>query len=155
MSTVPRHLLIAPGVFGLQWLVLGRLTLFGSYPDAVLLYLAWYALHQGRRRASLMGFVLGAAMDVVYGTWGIHMFVKTLVGFLLGIFASEERDPLRIQPQQAFAGGLVVALVHNGLLVTLLALHTSATNNVLVYALWLGSALYTAVVGTIGALFQG
>ncbi len=155
MSLLSRHLFIALGVFLLQWLVLGRLTLFGSYPDAVLLYLTWYALHQGRRRASLMGFGLGFAMDAVYGMWGIHMFVKTLVGFLLGMFASEERDPLRIQPQQAFVGSLVVALVHNGLLVTLLALHTSATNDVLVYALWLGSAAYTAIVGTVGTLFRG
>lgn len=149
-----RSELIGVGAFLLQWLVLGRLEIYGSFPDLVLLYVAWYALHQGRRRASLLGFGLGLAMDAVYGTWGIHMFVKTLVAFLLGMFAADERDPLRIQPPQAFAGGLVVALLHNGLYVTLLALHTSASTNVLVYALWLGSALYTAVVAAIGALFQ-
>src|SRR6056297_1830159 len=136
-----RRLLQGAGVFLLQWLVFGRLRIYGAYPDVVLLFLAWYALKEGRRRASIAGFLLGAALDAVYGSWGVHMFVKTLVGFLLGFFALDERDPLLIQPQQALLGGLVVALLHNGLLVALLSLQTTATNDFLVYALWLGSAL--------------
>ncbi len=147
-----RRLLQGAGVFLLQWLVFGRLRIYGAYPDVVLLFLAWYALKEGRRRASIAGFLLGAALDAVYGSWGVHMFVKTLVGFLLGFFALDERDPLLIQPQQALLGGLVVALLHNGLLVALLSLQTTATNDFLVYALWLGSALYTAAVGFLASL---
>ncbi|MFB6097908.1 MAG: rod shape-determining protein MreD [Salinibacter sp.] len=153
MSPTFRRLLIAAGVFGLQWLVLGRLRIYGTYPDAVLLFLAWYALREGRRRATVTGFGLGLAMDVVYGTWGIHMFVKTLIGFLVGRFAVEEHTALVIRPQQALLGSLVLALLHNGLLVALVALQTQATTNFLLYGLWLGSALYTAVVGGIAALF--
>ena len=138
----------------LQWLVFGRLRIYGAYPDVVLLFLAWYALREGRRKASIAGFVLGFALDAVYGTWGVHMFVKTLVGFLLGLFALDERDPLFIQSQQAFLGGLVVALLHNGLLVAFLSLQTTATNDFLVYALWLGSALYTAAVALLASFVR-
>jgi rod shape-determining protein MreD len=152
MSRSARRLLAAAGVFAVQWLLLGRLRIYGTYPDGVMLFLTWYALHEGRQRGTLTGFVLGAAMDAAYGTWGIHMCVKTLVGFFAGMFAIEERKPLLIQPQQAFLGGLAIALVHNGLLVLLLALQTQATNDFLVYGLWLGSALYTAVVAYLGAL---
>jgi rod shape-determining protein MreD len=154
MPLYVRRLLQGAGVFLLQWLVFGRLRVYGAYPDVVLLFLAWYALQEGRRKASIAGFVLGFALDAVYGSWGVHMFVKTLVGFLLGLFALDERDPLFIQPQQAFLGGLVVALLHNGMLVALLSLQTTATNDFLVYALWLGSALYTATVAILAALLR-
>lgn len=154
MSASVRRLFVALGVFGLQWLVLGRLRLWGAYPDAVLLFLAWYALREGRRHGTLTGFVLGTLMDVAYGTWGIHMFVKTLVGFGIGSFAVEERGALHIRPLQAVLGSLAVALLHNGLLVVLLALQTEVTSGFLIYGLWLGSAAYTAAVGYLTSLFM-
>jgi rod shape-determining protein MreD len=153
MSSSARRLFAAAGVFLLQWLIVGRLRIYGSYPDAVLLFLAWYALREGRQRGTLTGAGLGLAMDVIYGTWGIHMFVKTLISFLVGRFAVEEHTPLIIRPQQALLGSLVVALLHNGLLVALVALQTQATTSFLLYGLWLGSAIYTAVVGGGVALF--
>lgn len=154
MSTLARYALIGVGVFALQWLVLGRLKLWGSYPDAVLLFVAWLSLREGRRTGSIAGFGLGALMDAAYGTWGIYMFAKTLVGFLLGLFPADQRESLRLQPRQAFFGGLVVALLHNGLVVIFLALQTEASNTFMVSALWLGSALYTAFLSTITTLFS-
>ncbi len=153
MSRSVRRLLAAVAVFAAQWLIVGRLRIYGAYPDAALLFLGWYALREGRRRGTVVGAGLGLAMDVAYGTWGIHMFVKTLIGFLIGRFAVEEHTPLIIRPRQAFLGSLVVALLHNGLLVAFIALQTQATTNFLLYGLWLGSAFYTAIVGGIGALF--
>ncbi len=154
MPTLVQYALIGLGVFALQWLVLGRLTLWGSYPDAVLLFIAWIGLRKGRRVGSVMGFSLGTLMDIVYGTWGVYMFSKTLVGFLLGLFPADQRESLRLQPRQAFLGGLVVALLHNGIVVIFLALQTDASNSFMVLALWLGAALYTAFVSVITTLFS-
>ena len=154
MPTIVRYALIGLGIFALQWLVLGRLTLWGSYPDAVLLFIAWIGLRKGRRVGSVMGFGLGALMDIVYGTWGVYMFSKTLVGFLLGLFPADQRESLRLQPRQAFLGGLVVALLHNGIVVIFLALQTDASNSFMVLSLWLGAALYTAFVSVIATLFS-
>lgn len=148
-----RHLLIGALTFLLQWLVLGRLTLWGAYPDVVLLFIAWFSLRTGRRQGAVTGFGLGLLLDVVYGTWGIHAFVKTLIGFLLGFFAVDERDALTIQPTQALLGGLVIALMHNGLLIAFLAFQTDATNDFLVFGLWLGSAVYTACIAGLMSLF--
>lgn len=148
------HVVVGFAVFILQWLVLGRLVLWGAYPDAVLLYVAWLGLRHGRQVGSIAGFSLGLLMDIAYGTWGIQMFVKTLVGFLVGLFPANERETLLIQPQQAFVGGLVIALLHNGLFVALLALESGARSTGMITALWLGSALYTALVGTVAALFS-
>ena len=154
MPPLVRQVLAGFVVVAVQWLVLGRLRLWGAYPDAVLLYVAWLALHHGRRYGAIGGFGAGFLMDAIYGTWGIHMFVKTVVGFLLGLFPARERETLLILPRQAFVGGLVIALLHNGLVVTFLALQSGASNTFMATSLWFGSALYTACVAFIAALFN-
>jgi hypothetical protein len=82
------------------------------------------------------------------------MTLKTLLGFVIGVFRSEQGENLRIYPPQAAAGAFVVTLVHNGLMVIVLALGEETRNLFLVTGLWLGSALYTAAVAFIGALFR-
>ena len=136
-----------------QWVVLGRLGIMGAYPDAVMLYVAWVGLQYGRRTGSIAGFILGTLMDAVYDTWGINMILKTVTGFLLGMFSSDERDLLVITPRQALLGGLVVSILHNGLHVAFLTVQVGAFNPGSVLALWPGAALYSAVVATIAALF--
>ena len=154
MPAFLRIFLTGLGIFLVQWLMLGRLTLWGAYPDVVLLFVAWLGVRKGRQWGAVGGFVFGFLMDAVYATWGLHMLVKTIIGFTLGLFPSSEREGLLILPRQAFLGGLVVALVHNGIFVTLLALQAGARNAFLVTGLWIGSALYTAFVGTLTSFFS-
>lgn len=154
MSRLARHALTGLALVLLQWLVFGRLRIFGAYPDAPLLYVAWLALHYGRKVGTVAGFLTGLLLDVVTGLWGLHTFVKTLVGFLVGLFPASERETLLIQPQQAFVGSLVIALLHNGLFVILLALQNSTRSTFMITGLWLGGALYTAFLGTLAALFS-
>lgn len=153
MPPLARNVLIGVLAVLAQWLVLGRLRLWGAFPDATLLVLAWLSLRTNRRQGATAGFALGLALDAIYGTWGLQMLVKTGLGFVLGSFAVGEREPLLIRPGQAFLGTLLVAVIHNGLLVVLLALQTEASTAFMVYALWLGSALYTAFLATLATLF--
>lgn len=153
MPLVVRRVLFGVLVVALQWLVLGRLRIWGAYPDVVLLYVAWLGLRHGRLAGSLSGFGLGLLVDAIYDTWGVHMFVKTLVGFLVGLFPANERESLLILPQQAFIGTLVIALLHNGLLVLLVALQSGTRTSFLITALWLGSSIYTSLLGTVASLF--
>ncbi|MEM1128290.1 MAG: rod shape-determining protein MreD [Bacteroidota bacterium] len=149
-----KQLLGALGLFLAQWLVLGRLSLWGATPDVVLLYVAWIGLTRGRLPAMGAGFALGFLMDVVYQTWGIHMLVKTLIGFLMGLIPPTEREAFNVTPTQALVGGTVIALVHNGLLVVLLALQAGVSSTTMVTVVWLGAAVYTGAVGTLAALLR-
>ena len=153
MPFVVRHAFIGLLIVGIQWLVLTRLQVWGAFPDAVLLYVAWLGIRHGRQAGSVAGFTLGFLMDAIYDTWGLHMFTKTLVGFLVGLFPANERETLLILPQQAFIGSLVIALLHNGIMVIFLVLQSGARSMNLVLIYWLASALYTALVGTLAALF--
>lgn len=155
MSSLVRHALIGVGVVLLQWLVLGRLDIYGATPDAVLLYVLWMSLHYGRQTGSVTGFATGLLADLAYGPWmGLNMFLKTLVGFFGSYFPASEREILLIRPGQAFVGGLVVALLHNGLQVLLVALETGSRSFSLVTSTWLGASLYTAVLAFIAALYH-
>ncbi len=137
-----------------QWLILGELQLWGAMADGVLIYIVWIGLRHGPLHGSITGFGLGFLLDAIYGTWGIQMFVKTLVGFILGLFPANERETLLILPQQAFVGTLVIALLHNGLTVIFMTLLSGTRTIFLITSLWLGSALYTAIVGTVASLFS-
>lgn len=150
---VVRYLSVGIAVFLLQWLLLGRLQLFGAFPDVLILFVGWIALRHGRFAGTLAGFFAGFFLDMVYETYGIYMFAKSLLGFLVGIAATSERETVLIQPRQAFISGLLVALLHNGLTVALFAVQSSGNAVYLGLVLWIGSALYTAFLGLLAALF--
>ncbi|SHK17663.1 rod shape-determining protein MreD [Rhodothermus profundi] len=154
---VARMLRVALGgllVVLLQWLVLNRLLLWGAYPDAVLLFVAYLGLAYGRRAGLIGGFASGLLLDALLDSWGLHALAKSLIGFLVGLFALEEPEAFRPTLGQAFLGGLVLALVHNGLLVALLALAAGTRTAFMVEALWLGSALYTAFLSALVVLVR-
>lgn len=156
MPFVLRQVAIGLAVVLLQWL-LANLRLWDVWPDVVLLYVAYLALRRGRVAGAVAGFSAGLAMDllVMPATLGINTVLKTLMGFVVGLFRSEQGDYLRLTPIQAFVGALVVAIVHNGLMTIVLALEQDTRTPFLVFGLWLGAALYTAVVALAGALFRG
>ena len=155
MPYVLRQVAVGLAVVLAQWL-LSNLRLWGVTPDVVLLYVAYVALRRGRVAGAVTGFSAGLLMDFVVNpsTLGINALLKTLMGFVVGLFRSEQGEHLRLTPTQAFVGALVVAVVHNGLLTILLALDVGTRTPFLIFGLWLGSALYTAVVALTGSLFR-
>lgn len=149
MTPLLRQVLSGLGVVLLQWLVFGRLQLWGAYPDVVLLFVAWTALRHGRVAGMTAGFLTGFLMDVAYGTWGLQMLVKTLTGFVVGLFESQGSEGPRLGPLQAGVGVLSLALLHHGVIVVLLALVNATRTPSLITALWLGSSLYTAALAVL------
>jgi rod shape-determining protein MreD len=156
MPVAVRLVLFALGVVLLQWLVFGRLTIYGAYPDVVLLFVAYVALRFGRVAGAVTGFGTGALLAAVYGMWGSHMLVKTLMGFVVGQFASDTHESPNFGPMQAFGGALALALVHNGLLAIILALEQGTrAAGYLIGSFWIGSAVMTALVATLWVLTRG
>ena len=137
----------------LQWLFFGRLKMWGAYPDVVLIFVVWIGIRYGRIGGGVAGCITGWLMDAVYGTWGVHMFVKSLIGFVIGLFSPSERGAVLFSTRRAFAGIFVTALVHNGLLVLFIVLQSGTRTMSLLTVLLFGSALYTSFVGAMLVLY--
>jgi len=156
MPTPVRQVLLALGVVLLQWLVFSRLQLFGAFPDIVLLFVAYIGLRYGRIPGAVAGFGTGLLLGAVTGMWGTQMLVKTVMGFAAGQFQVEGSEGPSLGPFRTFVGALALALVHNGLMVVILALeHGTRTATFLIGALWIGSAVLTAVVALLWSLARG
>ena len=144
------------GVVLLQWLVFQRLGLWGVVPDVVLLFVALVAVKRGRLAGAVAGFSAGLLMDLLTNPqmFGLNALVKTLMGFVVGLFRSDQGENTRVAAPQAFVGALVVGVVQNGLVTIALALDQSTRTPFLIAGLWLGGAVYTAVVAFVAALFS-
>lgn len=155
MPNVLRLAAIGLAVVLLQWF-LSHLELWDVWPDVVLLYVAYVALRRGRMAGAATGFGTGLAMDflVTPEVMGINTILKTLMGFVVGLFQSESGEYLRLTPIQAFVGALVIAVVHNGLMTIVLALDQNTRTPFLIFGLWLGGALYTSVAALVASLFR-
>ena len=157
MPVLARRALVGLVVVLLQWLVFRRLALWGVVPDVVLLFVALTALKRGRLAGAVAGFSTGLLMDLLINpsTLGLHALVKTVLGFVIGLFRSDQGENLRLDPVMSAVLALIVAIVHNGLMTIALALDQSTRTPFLIWGLWFGGALYTAAVALVGSLFRG
>lgn len=156
MPAPVRQVLIGLGVVLAQWLVFSHLQVWGVVPDAVLLYVAVIALRYGRVPGAVAGFAAGLAMDVLVlgGFVGLGALIKTILGFVVGIFRSERGELLRFDPFTAVVGAFALAMVHNGLWIITALLVEDTRTIWAALGFWLGGALYTAVLALAGALFR-
>ena len=156
MPVLARRALLGLVVVLLQWLVFRRLPLWGVVPDVVLLFVALTAIKRGRLAGTVAGFSTGLLMDLLINpsTLGLNALVKTVLGFAIGFFRSDQGENLRLDPFMGTALAFIVAIVHNGLMTIALALDQSTRTPFLIWGLWIGGALYTALVALVGGLFR-
>ncbi len=149
MRVALRLLIIGTITVTLQWLFFGRLSLWGATPDVVLLFVLWAAICYGQLTGALVGFLIGFALDMIYGLWGINMFVKTLIGFLVGYLNLINREVFERSVRRVVELSLIVSLTHNVLLSLFVLLRGEASWFFLMWSVCIGSTFYTALVAFI------
>ena len=153
MPQIVRDILWALLAVVLQWLVFSRLDIQSVYPDVVLIALINLTWNHGRLAGTASGFFLGFLHDMLLGTWGIQMFVKTLTGYIAGTFLTE-RNRYLLSLGQMFLAVLLIALVHDGIKVIFYMLDSGTRSAYLIWGQWIGSAFYTAIVSALFSLFR-
>jgi rod shape-determining protein MreD len=80
----------------LQSTILGRIAILGVRPDLALIVLVFVALRRGSMTGQVAGFTSGIVEDLVSASpVGFHMLLRTLIGFLYGLFSGNVFvDPL-------------------------------------------------------------
>ncbi|MXW84232.1 MAG: rod shape-determining protein MreD [Rhodothermaceae bacterium] len=154
MSRVLNLIFAGAVVVLLQWLFFGRLEIWGAYPDVALLFLIWLAVRHGRVYGAVGGFLVGFALDAIYGLWGIQMFVKTLMGFLVGFVANIRSEVMEKLILRAVEATFVTTLVHNAILVLFVMLQSGTGRGSLVWAICVGGTLYTTFVAFLLSVFR-
>jgi rod shape-determining protein MreD len=94
-ATIVAFVLLAACVV-LQSTILGRIAILGVRPDLALVVLVFVALRRGSMTAQVAGFASGIVEDLVsVSPVGFHMLLRTLIGFLYGLFSGNVFvDPL-------------------------------------------------------------
>jgi rod shape-determining protein MreD len=110
----------------LQSTILGKIAILGVRPDLALIVLVFVALRRGSMTAQVSGFAAGIVEDLVSASpVGFHMLLRTLIGFLYGIFSGNVFvDPLLMPIVLSIAATIIKGII-SGLVSLLFGLQGS------------------------------
>ncbi len=81
---VPTIIIIAAIVF--QSTLISRIAPWGVTPDIALILIVFFANRTGRMKGEITGFAAGLVEDFLsLSPLGFHAFIKTLIGYLVGL----------------------------------------------------------------------
>ncbi len=153
MGDLLRLFFIGTVVVTLQWLFFGRLDLWGLLQMwSCFLYFGLPCV-MVRPLGTVAGFLVGFALDAIYGLWGIHMLVKTVIGFLVGLLSMINSEVFVRSVRRVVETTLVISLVHNSLLALFVVMQRGTGWGYLLWVLCVGSTLYTTLVAFLAATF--
>lgn len=137
----------------LQVIFFRHLDIYSMHPDVVLIFLVWYMTKRNRTAALLMAALLGFTQDALLGLWGLNMFSKTLMVFILYNWIPNEPAGKSQLPRVmifVFIGGFI----QNLFLIALSSTVEVYTAELLFWRNWLGNSIYTSVTAGIIQLFR-
>ncbi len=110
----------------LQSTIFGKIAILGVRPDLALIVLVFVALRRGSMTAQIGGFAAGIVEDLVSSSpVGFHMLLRTLIGFLYGIFSGNVfLDPLLMPIVLTIAATILKGII-SGLVSLLFGLQSS------------------------------
>jgi rod shape-determining protein MreD len=96
-----------------QSTILGKIAILGVRPDLALIVLVFVALRRGSMTAQVSGFATGIVEDLVSASpVGFHMLLRTLIGFLYGIFSGNVFvDPLLMPIVLTIAATIIKGII--------------------------------------------
>lgn len=155
-----KDLLVGVGFVLVEVLIFQHLSFFGITADPLLIFILWIALKYERFQLILITAVLAFLQDALFDYWGLNLFAKTLMIFVIYNFISRWRES-RLLLWQIFVVVFLAALFHNLLFIGLAGVvNLASVINIYSVGLMpiifvLGSSLYTALLGSMLFIFKG
>ena len=141
-----RLILFGLGAVAVQTMLLRHFKFFGAEVDLVLIYLVWLCTQRSRTETLLFAGLLGFLQDAIVDLWGLHLFSKTLMVFILHGYLNRISKK-RFIFWQVVLIILLAALVHNIFfyLMTLFSeIYSPGTN---LWTILIGNSIFTAAAG--------
>src|SRR5690625_4972067 len=70
-------------LFAIKLVLLRHLQIFGATADLVLVYIVWLCIRRDKSLCLIYATIFGLLTDAYTDLWGLHMFSKTLLVFIL------------------------------------------------------------------------
>ncbi|MDZ7690015.1 MAG: rod shape-determining protein MreD [Balneolaceae bacterium] len=144
---------IGLGFLGLQIVMFRHLRIWDMQPDLIVIYLLWLISKSNRTACLFVAGGLGLLQDAMLDLWGLNMFSKTLMTFMVYNYMPRKEN-MRLLIWQIFLIVLAAALVHNIIFLGLSVSVEHYTAEHLFWKQWIGNAIYTAVVASFIHLFR-
>lgn len=134
----------------LQTTFIPFLSLSGTLPDLLLIWVVVYAIRRGQIEGMVAGFLVGLLEDLLTTQFfGLSALTKTIAGFAAGYFFNENKTVQTLGTYRLVLIILGIAFLHNVVRVGIF-LQGSATLSVpTIMELSVASACYTAALGAL------
>jgi rod shape-determining protein MreD len=131
----------------LQLLVFRHLEFWGIQTDVVLLYLFWLCTKTKRTNTLIITILLSLLSDILFDTWGLHLFSKTFIILLVHGYISRQMENI-LQPLQIFTLLIVICLVYNMVFLSVAVFAGMFSFESFFFKYWVGNSVYIAITGT-------
>lgn len=139
--------MISLGIVAVQTVLLRHFKIFGAEADLVLVYLLWLCTQRSKTEAILFAACLGFFQDALTDLWGLHMFSKTLLVFILHGYLNRISKN-RFIFWQVFLIILMAAFLHNLFFYGVSLFSGLNTSGPILWSLLGVSSVFTAIVGS-------
>lgn len=147
---------ILAGIFFIliQVFLFQHLSIFGTTPDLLLIFILWLALKYDRLQLILFAAGLSFLQDALFDLWGLHMFSKVLLGFFSYNLLNKSTES-RLLAWQVITIVFAASFVHNLIFLGLSSFIDAYTTAYSPWMFLIGNSVYTAVVGSVLFIFKG
>lgn len=135
-------------------LIFQHLSFFGATPDPLLIYLIWLGIRYDRVKLVLMAAALGLIQDALFDFWGLNMFSKTLLCFMIFNFVSRRKET-HLLIWQIFLIIFSASLVHNVIFMGLAGFADAYATGFAPIIFLVVNSFYTALLGSMLFIFKG
>lgn len=149
-----KDLLVGAGFVLVEVLIFQHLSFYGITADPLLIYLLWIALKYERLQLIFITAVLAFMQDALFDYWGLNLFAKTLLIFVIYNFISRWRES-RLLLWQIFIVIFLASIFHNIIFIGLASIIDAFAIGLMPIIFVLGSSLYTALLGSMLFIFKG
>ena len=119
-------------------------------PDVMLIWIVYIAVTNGQITATVYGFGIGLAIDLVSGEFlGLYALCKTIAGFLAGYFYHENKIEMTLSNYRFLVIVGVISFVHNIIYFIIFTRGSDVGFFAAIFQFGIFSSLYTTVIASI------
>lgn len=134
-------------------LLFQHLKIFGAIADPVLIFVVWLATQRDRTSTLIIAAGLGFFQDALFDVWGLYMFSKTLLAFLIYNTINKYTHK-KLIIWQIFVIMLIIAVIHNLLFISLGSVIESYSIGISIVSFLVGNSIYTSIIAALLYIFK-